>query len=155
MSLKLLWKCSHKLGSCNFGYIQIFKTFINRSSRWETVCQESDYSNLGHCGGMVSIPSPVQWVKKSSIVTALVQVAAAAQIQSLGRTFTCPRCSHNKNSKQTKVIFMRINRIIINATILNMSVLFQYNLKISCFLFILIFPLLTPSLIPILCIHIK
>ena len=34
--------------------------------------QESDYSGLGCCGGMCSIPGPAQWVKGSSMATAAV-----------------------------------------------------------------------------------
>ena len=44
---------------------------------------ESDCNSLGHCGGMVSIPGPGQWVKGSGVATAAAQVSAAAQIQSL------------------------------------------------------------------------
>ena len=43
---------------------------------------EPDYSGLGHCGGVNSIPILAQWVKGSSIATAVVEVTAVAGIQS-------------------------------------------------------------------------
>ena len=45
------------------------------------VCQESEYSSPGCCGGAGSIPGPAQWVKGSC-------VAAVGQIQSLA--WECP-----------------------------------------------------------------
>ena len=41
--------------------------------------------SLGCCRDTGSIPGPVQWVKGSGIATAMAQVTAAAQIQSLGQ----------------------------------------------------------------------
>ena len=40
-----------------------------------------------HCGGAVSIPSPAQWVKESSVATAVAQVTIVARIQSLVQEF--------------------------------------------------------------------
>lgn len=43
-------------------------------------CVENDYSNLGCCGGVGSISSPAQWVKRSTIAAAAAKVTAVAQI---------------------------------------------------------------------------
>ena len=43
-----------------------------RSSHHGTMSSESDYSSPGHCGGMGSIPGPVQWVQGPRAATAVV-----------------------------------------------------------------------------------
>ena len=45
--------------------------------------KESECSGSGSCRGAGSTPGPAQWVQGSSIAAAVVQVAAAAQIQFL------------------------------------------------------------------------
>ena len=44
---------------------------------------ESDYSSSGHCGGVGSIPGPVQWVKVSGVTTVATWFATVAQIPPL------------------------------------------------------------------------
>ena len=75
-----------------------------KSSHFGTVGYESNISGLGHYRSTGLIPSPAQWVKGSSVVTAVILVAAAAQIQSLAQGLLHARGAaiKRKNNKQAK-----------------------------------------------------
>ena len=63
-------------GHCKPAIMEKIKMIIKKRKK------ESDCSISGHCRGADSMPSPAQWVKGSSIATALAQAAAVAWIPS-------------------------------------------------------------------------
>ena len=71
------------LAQVRYNTTHTFKVLQGESSRCGTVDYEYDFSSLGCCRGMGLIPKLTQWVSGSGIATAVAQVAALAQIQSL------------------------------------------------------------------------
>ena len=56
------------------------------------------------CGNEGLIPSPVQWVKGSSVATVVAQVAAAALIQSLAQGLPYATGAAKKRKKNIKIV---------------------------------------------------
>lgn len=91
-------------GQCMINFVQIqcvFHLFVgsdllicviqsSRSSCCGAGGQESNHSSLSCCRGAGWIPCPEQWVKGSSMVSAVVGFTAAAQNQSLAGDLHMP-----------------------------------------------------------------
>ena len=84
------------------------EVMYGRSPHCGSMSSESDCSSSCHCGGVGSIPGPVQWVKGSHVATGASYFTAVVPVQSLAQELQHAASLSIKKKKKSNIV-MYIN----------------------------------------------